>query len=176
MIFAVLILIAVPVALLSGGSLENLRRVQFEHVWLLLIALIMQVANAIGITGGYYPIIYSISLVIILLFIILNIKLKGFKILGLGQLGNTLVITLNGGYMPVKEEYVPLFASAEDMERINAGLPPASNFVPITSETHLPFLADIILVPHWIISIGDILILIGGLFFIFYYSRFKRYS
>jgi len=181
MFFAILFVIAVLVALLSGGSLENLKNTKLKYAWLVFVSLAIKIAlfselrNAIGLHDKLVPLIYSFSLLLIVCFIIFNINLRGFGVLGLGLISNSLVITLNGGYMPVRAEYVPLIATVKDMERIQSGLP-ATNFIPISTDTSLSFLADIFLMPDWmplskVFSVGDVLIIIGGFMFVFYQSR-----
>jgi hypothetical protein len=75
----------------------------------------------------------------------------------LGTALNLVVIFANGGYMPVDGD---LSAAAEQRQRYRRD-------VPITEQTRLPWLADVITDPGWfsrssLISMGD-LFLVGGL-------------
>jgi len=108
------------------------------------------------------------SLLIFLAFVWLNRSLPGMPILLVGLILNLLVISANGGWMPIS----PQTASHLSGGGAAQGLPAGSRFgekdILITSEaTHLEFLADRFLLPPWMhyataFSAGDVFVAIGA--------------
>jgi len=95
--------------------------------------------------------------------LVLNRHLPGVVWIAAGLALNALAIVANGGFMPV-----------DSGARAFAGMPPLTerdmNVVPMTAETRLPFLADILPLPSFlpfanVFSIGDVLITVGGVIF-----------
>jgi len=181
MAFVIVVIAAAAVALLTGGRLSNLKNIQFKFTWLVLAAVALKITTnsnlhyTFGISDALAPKLYMLSLGLVALFIILNIGLRGLSLIGLGLFSNLAAIFLNGGYMPLKREYFMLIASAEELEKINQGLP-AYNYIATGPQTKLYYLSDIFLMPHWIFitkvfSIGDVLITIGGCIFIWFFLK-----
>jgi hypothetical protein len=78
--------------------------------------------------------------------------------LGVGL--NVIVVTANGGYMPQSP------AARQSLTSARIATDGLTNVVPLTDESRLPLLADIIAQPSWmplhnVISVGDLL-LAGG--------------
>lgn len=181
MAFVIVVVIAAVIALLTGGRLNNLKNLQFKFSWLVLVAVVLKIVTnsglryTLGISDQLAPKLYMVSLALVALFVILNIGLRGLSLIGLGLIGNLAAIFFNGGYMPLKREYFLLIASAEELEKINQGLP-AYNYIATGPQTKLYYLSDIFLMPHWIFitkvfSIGDVLITIGGCIFVWFFLK-----
>jgi hypothetical protein len=181
MAFVIVVIIAAAVALLTGGRLSNLKNLQFKFTWLVLAAVALKIITnsslryTFGISDLLAPKLYMVSLGLVALFVLLNIRLKGLALIGLGLLSNLAAIFFNGGYMPLKREYFLLIATAEELEKINQGLP-VYNYIATGPNTKLYYLSDIFLMPHWIFitkvfSVGDILITIGGCIFAWFYLK-----
>jgi hypothetical protein len=169
MFIAVVIAIAVLIALVRGGNLANLANIEFRWFYLLFIPLLLQLLIftplASYLPGGMTPgiIIYLSSMMIGAVVVWQNRRLPGFPLLLAGLLANTLVIVANGGQMPV-------LATAREI----AGMPPLSgpdnNVMPLSDTSLLWFLADILPTPKIlplanVYSVGDVLIAIGGVWF-----------
>ena len=112
------------------------------------------------------PGVHIFSNLLLLLAVGLNLSLSGMKVLGLGLLLNFLVIAANGGYMPIAPDNLVRAGMADLAEVLRAKGHVAKSTV-LTSETRLPFLTDIFLLPTWlpvnyVFSIGDVLIGIGA--------------
>ena len=176
MAFVIVVIAVAAVALLTGGRLSNLKNIQFKFSWLVLAAVALKIVTnsslryTLGISDPLAPKLYMLSLVLVAIFVILNIWLRGLALIGLGMVSNLTAIFFNGGYMPLKREYFLLIASAEELEKINQGLP-AYNYIATGPDTMFYYLSDIFLMPHWIFitkvfSVGDILLTIGGCIFI----------
>lgn len=181
MAFAIVVIAAAVVAMLTGGRLSNLKNLKFKFTWLVLAAVALKIItnsslrHTLGISDLLAPKLYMASLGLVALFVILNINLKGLALIGAGLLSNLAAIFFNGGYMPLKREYFMLIATAEELEKINQGLP-VYNYIATGPETKLYYLSDIFLMPHWIFitrvfSIGDVLITIGGCIFVWFYLK-----
>jgi hypothetical protein len=181
MAFVIVVIAAAIVALLTGGRLSNLKNIQFRYTWLVLAAVALKIITnsalryKLGISDLMAPKLYMLSLGLVAIFVILNIGLRGLTLIGLGLLSNLAAIFFNGGYMPLKREYFLLIASAEELEKINQGLP-AYNYIATGPQTKLYYLSDIFLMPHWIFitkvfSVGDVLITIGGCIFVWFFLK-----
>lgn len=148
--------VSVAVSLLRGGKLSNISEIYARGWWLLLVGLGMQqVANyistdqrglAIGLVlSSYLP---------LLIVVLLNQRLPGMWIVGVGILMNFTVIALNNG-MPVLPEAFELAGGNLANLQLDA------KHVTLDGATYLPFLADIIPMPGSVISLGDVLLAVG---------------
>jgi hypothetical protein len=158
------------VALLRGGRLTNLAHLPLRHFWVLFLPLVLQLIafsplGDVTVSGvSLARVLYGASLGLAAFALWLNRQLPGVVWIALGLFLNCVVILLNGGFMPISAQ-----------ARAVAGLPPVvgreMNVVPLTQDTILPWLGDILPLPAFIpfatvFSIGDILIAIGGILFI----------
>lgn len=183
MAFVIIVSIVGILALITGGNIKNLKNIRFKLSGLVLVALLIKMVTntdlrySLGISDVIAPVLYSGSLALITIFIILNVRLRGLLLVGLGLISNLLAIVSNGGYMPVKSEYLYLTATAGEMDKLNQGLP-VYNYIATGPHTKLYYLSDILLMPDGILisrifSIGDVLITIGGSIFVWTYFRAK---
>lgn len=170
-VFVLLLLVlSVIVALLRGGRIHTLLTLQIRHLWLFFVPLLLQLI-AFSPLGDQLVqgiplarLLYIPSLFIAATALAFNRQLPGTLWIAIGLVSNALVIALNGGFMPVSAE-----------ARALAGMPPLlereMNVIPMTNGTVLPWLADIIPLPSFlpfanVISVGDVLVAIGGMIFI----------
>ncbi len=152
-----LCLLSVP---LTGGRLGRLADIRVRGVWTPVAALALQVVIVTIAPGGnptLHKTVHIATYVLIGLFLWANRRLPGVKLIGLGALGNSLAIVLNGGVMPAS-------ATAERL----AGLHLGAGFHNSAQLAHplVPWLGDIIPWPgplHNVLSTGDCLIYIGTL-------------
>jgi len=102
-------LAAIAFALVRGGRLANLANIRLRFFYLLFAPLVLQLL-AFSPFGANLPrgvpYIYLCSLLVGGIVVWFNRSLPGFPLLFAGLLCNLLVITLNGGFMPVKITYV----------------------------------------------------------------------
>jgi len=155
-----------------GGSLVKLAQFPLRCGWLILIAFLLQIFTfssqfeSLGWPNRLGPVLYISSILLLLLVVGLNLSLSGMKIFGLGLILNFLVIAANGGYMPAPPDNLTRAGLTYEAELLRAK-GHLSNSTVLTSETRLPFLADIFFVPSWlpfsnVFSIGDVFIGIGA--------------
>ncbi len=164
-----MIMIAVAVAALAlvpllGGDWRRLAHVRFRAVWLLMISLVLQVV-VLGVvqtssaTGkawqaGLHIATYALAAV----FVLLNWRIPGLAIIGLGGLSNGVTIALNHGTLP---------ASPAALRTAGLHSHPGE-FANSAALEHprLAFLGDIWAIPGHlplanVFSIGDVLIWVG---------------
>ncbi len=147
----------------------------FRLGWMVVVALIIQwLAFGFPLTKAIYPDeAASFSLVlsqfILLIFAWFNRKIPGFWLLTTGLILNLLVITLNGGFMPISPETVywlrgdPSSAGWMVGERLGTG----KDIVLPIEQTKLEFLSDRFRTPdnpyyRVAFSVGDVLIALGA--------------
>ncbi len=106
---------------------------------------------------------------LLMVFAWFNRSKPGFWDLGLGLALNLLVITLNGGLMPISPETVILLSpnAPPDSWGLNQRLWEGKDIVLPVDATRLWWLSDCLLLPTWMptqvaFSIGDILIALGA--------------
>lgn len=166
MFFAIFIVLGVLIGYIAGGRLKNFKYVDIHMIYLPIAALIVSIiANKLQM----YALKHFISYLLILVFLIANIKeSKYYIVAGLGFLSNFIVISINNLHMPVgfKIEELRIYLDAYNM-LINGEIP---GYALATQQTKLYFMADIFYVPFWtklgFFSIGDVLLGIGGLLLI----------
>ncbi len=169
MFIPIILLASIVIALARGGSLGSLTTLQTRHLWLFFIPLALQLI-AFSPLGAFpefglplVKILYLVSMAIAALALALNRHLPGLLWLAAGLTMNFLVIGLNGGLMPVS-------AAARQIAGMPALTGPNLNVIPMTAETVLPWLGDILPLPSWVpfanvFSPGDVLIAVGGVIF-----------
>jgi hypothetical protein len=156
----VLLLAGVVVGVLRGGSLENINRVRFRLPWLVFLGLALQIgadaagARFPGIRGSVVgPLVLAISYGFVGTFVVLNFRLRGAPLIGLGLLLNLSVILANGA-MPVS-----LWAMKVSGSHAATHLQNSVKHQAMGRSTRLGFLGDIIPVPPLgIVSVGDVVL------------------
>ncbi|MEX1006875.1 MAG: DUF5317 family protein [Acidimicrobiia bacterium] len=174
--FVVTIVVAVLVVAVTKGSFQRMGRIHLNALWLLLVALIIQVAlelvdfpkeriDDVGLA------ILLMSYVLIFAFCFLNRRRSGMFIVAIGVALNVLAIALNGG-MPTKDD-----VKERDGGEAHVPIERTVKHKPRESDDKLPFLGDVITapgVPNQQFSVGDIVIGIGVIDICFEASRRPR--
>jgi len=160
------LILALFVSLISGGKMSRLGELVLREFWLVPLALLIQsgvywaAVRGIGLGPSWAsPVLDTGSYFLLLIFTLRNRSLPGMRWLTLGILLNTIVISLNGGLMPVDPSFLP------EASR-NALLEGQGTHGLMTSSTHLSFLADrfyldMLGLRKQVFSVGDIVIDIG---------------
>lgn len=164
MVFAIgTIVLSVLVVVLTRGSFERLGRIRFRALWLLLVALVAQLALefvtlstarlddlGFGLLIGTY--------VMILTFCFLNRRTSGMIVVTIGIALNVLVIALNQG-MPTKDDVVE-----RNGQEVHEPIERTVKHRPQEDDDLLPFLGDVLSaprIPNQQFSIGDVIIGLG---------------
>jgi hypothetical protein len=169
-----LLLYAVALGLLAGiltrGSVGALGSVKVKLWPVALIGLAFQLllfsSPLAAVVGNLGPSLYVVSTALVLMTLVLNIRQPGFWLIALGAFANFTVIVANGGQMPASPEAFAMLYGTPQVPTTNF-----SNSVIAGPGTQLYFLADIFVLPRPIplanvFSIGDVLIGLGGAWFI----------
>lgn len=171
MLYAVLI--AVAIGYIRGGRLAGIVESSFRWSWTVLAAIVIQLiifsgfSWVEGLPATVGVALHLVSYLLVLVFIIANIRERAIAILGTGTLLNFLVIILNGGYMPTPAAN---FKGVQQAGEVN------NNTMLADSGTLLPWLGDIFHLPSWLpltnaFSIGDIFIAVGVFLYILKYMK-----
>ena len=153
----VLALLTVP---LAGGRLAALAQIRIKSKWLVLVALLVQVAITSFVQNWPHPLLVALhigSYVLIGAALWRNRRIPGLPLIALGGLLNGAVIALNGGTLPASARALAEAGMVTNGDFTNSG---------VLSHPILAPLGDIVATPAWlpfrnVISIGDCIALIG---------------
>jgi hypothetical protein len=170
------IFLALLVIIATKGSFRRLGRVTFHLLWLLFVALAIQIVlefvtfpKARIDDLGFGLLLLSYTL--IFGFCFANRNVKGMTIIAIGIALNVLVITLNQG-MPTKDDVV-----TRGGREVHQPIERTVKHRPEQEDDLLPFLADVLTlpgVPNQQFSIGDIVMGLGIVDLCFEASRRPR--
>lgn len=164
----------VAIGFLRGGNVANLDEMGIRHLWLITIALVIQLLifplfSAEPLLSFGTELFHLGSYFILFVFVILNWRVWTIPFMGLGMTLNLLAIGINGGFMP---------ASVKSLERAGENEVAKSllengtygNVIEMSNSTVLDFLGDWLYLPKWFplstaFSLGDTIIAIGLVFF-----------
>lgn len=183
MILAYAIVILVILAALLRRDLSAIGRVEFKGGWklvgLIIGLFILQAGLVIYVPGQslLQVIILNLSQLGLIFLLLLNHRIPGVKIFALGIALNVAVMLANGGWMPITPETYqfsrPGYAVVEQTRPNNS-----KNIILPYVETRLWSLSDIIRVTlpwrNTVMSIGDVLLIIGAAQFIFQVTVKKK--
>jgi len=157
------IVFAVIIGLILGGSFRNLSNLKIDGIYIIIAAFLLDAAGIWSVRLGLVSIgqitfvIDVIMYVLLLVFVLKNVRNPYIVTIGAGFLLNALVIFANGGAMPVGAYAV--HAAGLNLDVTTQGL-----YVPVSAATRFWYLGDII--PYTflninIISVGDIVTAAG---------------
>jgi hypothetical protein len=164
------VVIGIVVGLATRGRLAPLGSVHIRLWPVALCGLAFQallfsspLAASVGALG---PSLYVASTALVLMSLVINIRQPGFWVIVLGAFLNFSAIVTNGGFMPASPDAVAAlrgFAQLPTTDFTNSALASAS--------TTLAFLGDVFVLPRPlplsnVFSIGDLLIGVGGAWFV----------
>ncbi len=166
--------LTIIVGLIAGGRLSRLTALDLRAPWVFLSAAGVQVVvMVLGVRGA--PLVQRVggpalvlTLLVLLVGLWLNRHLKGVMVLGMGVAMNLLVISANGGGMPVDRGLAVRAGSAALVEALDS--PSYTMHTPAGDRTRLRFLADVLPLPLLAPrpkffcpgSIGDVLVTVGA--------------
>jgi MFS family permease len=151
-------LLSVP---LAGGRLSALGGLRLRRHKVLIVAFVLQlIALKAPIPQGPAAALNLCTYFLGCWYLLANLDLPGMWLIGFGTASNMLALLANGGVMPASEK-------ALTAAGLSAG---SSGFVNSTAvpNAQVAFLGDVFAIPrslplHNVFSIGDVLILLGGL-------------
>lgn len=157
------VLLAVTCGFLARGHLRDLGERPPRWPWLAFAGIALQLAPIVG-TGGIAALLFSF--VLLLVFVVANIRLPGFTLILVGLALNLAVIGANGG-MPVTEHALIASGQADTLNALKEH--GGSKHHLAGDDERLLFLGDVIAIGRPIrqaISVGDIWVHLGAAWFI----------
>ena len=168
------VILTLVVSLLAGGRLGRLKEVELRGVVVFVFAAVVRVvlialgAKGLPIARSLGPWLSGAAYVALLAALWLNRHLWPLRIVALGVLLNFLVIAANRGSMPVDRALALRCAEARLVQLLDS--PEYVVHKPVTSETRLRPLADVLPLPllfprpAWFSpgSVGDVFITLGA--------------
>jgi hypothetical protein len=163
---AIFVVVALLGALALGGSLHQLASAPFRHPWLVFAGLILQVgvqlwaARGLSETTSFALLLLSMATIVV--FLVLNLRLPGMALAGVGLALNLAVIAANGA-MPVAPRAAASIGLTISEDQ--AGL----KHEVMDDDTSLPWLGDAIPVAplRTVLSLGDVVLALGLALFVF---------
>lgn len=156
----VVLLAALLVGRLAGGSLERLGGLPLRARRLVVLALLAQLLGVV-IGGPAHPLGLVVSAGLVVAFLALNRGVRGTGLVALGLLANALVVGANGA-MPVSADAAG--RAGVGTQHLVAGTDPRHELA--GSTTRLPWLGDVVPVPlplrPEVVSPGDVLVAAGA--------------
>jgi len=169
--------VALVVVLVTRGSFSQLFRLPIQSIWMVLVALAIQIVLAfVDIPAarlddlGFGLVMASYAF--LLAFCFVNLRISLMWVIGLGIALNALVIGLNQG-MPTRDNEVTTRSGRTIEEPIER----TAKHRPESGDDLLPFLGDRLQVPYpvdEVISIGDVVIGVGIILVCYQGSRARR--
>lgn len=185
MIFEAIIL-GFIIGIFRNGRWYNLMEVEFKGWYLIFLGAALQIVPiALTKLTEQVPLLSwspFVGICLIWLAVLMNRKLKGFKLLALGAALNLLVMAVHGGKMPIHLGYAENFGIGAIVESVKSGT--MANLMPF-DQAHgiFKWLGKVIPIPKpyplaKMISIGDLIISIAIVYFIqgemvFYHFKSK---
>jgi hypothetical protein len=163
---AIFVVVALLGALALGGSLHKLASTPFRHPWLVFAGLVLQVGVQLlsdrGLPETTAFALLLVSMGTIVVFLVLNLRLPGMALAGIGLALNLVVIAANGA-MPVAPR-----AAASIGLTISEGQAGLKHEV-MDADTSFPWLGDAIPVSplRTVLSLGDVVLALGLALFVF---------
>ncbi|MFH1609844.1 MAG: DUF5317 domain-containing protein [Candidatus Bipolaricaulota bacterium] len=162
--------IGIVAGLVRRGNLANLGRLRLRALYLILLALLIQVlifplgsgAPILKVGAAY---LHLLSYVLLLGFVALNRRYPEILVMGVGLCLNLIAIAANGGYMPASAEALRRAGLHEVAAALEQGLR-QGNTVLMDAGTRLNFLGDFLYLPGWVplasaFSLGDVVLGLG---------------
>lgn len=174
--FLAALLIGIVIGLLLKGNIKNIDVEKIKSPYLAIVAfsiefILFTLVRKGLLSRGYITyLLYLTQYILILVFIYKNRTDYAFLVIGVGIILNALSIFLNGGAMPVSPDAMVKAGIVSSINEIKETMASSEGlYVLRNSNTLLPFLGDVIPLKHfrhYVISIGDIFISIGLMWYI----------
>ena len=173
MVVGLAFVLGLGVAWALGANPARLADVRFRGSALVFASLAIQIAiytslNA-RVPAAWDAPLHVLSYLLLIGFLLVNVRVPAFWLVGFGLLSNVAVIFSNGGRMPVSGEAWQ--AAGKSLSAFNSeGI--SDNNVLANADTHLRWLSDIFAVPAQVpmasvLSIGDVMMVIGMVAFVY---------
>ncbi len=174
-----ILLLAIAAGLLAGIGWarwhgQRYQPPELQHLWLVFVAFLPQfIVVYLPITHKLFPEWLVVGLLLasqitLLAFVWLNRRMMGMSILLCGVALNILVMTTNGGLMPISPQTASRLVSQDSLRDVEPGSRFGTKDILVRPEdTRFEWLADRNLPPTWFpyqvaFSLGDVFIALGA--------------
>ncbi len=185
MILWLALVLAVGIGLLRSGTLAGLARLRLKSVWLVPLAVAVQLYAIFAPAGpaplerwhlpwtssyvwyGWPAVLVTGSTLLLAIVIVRNLSVPGMRLVAAGVACNLLVIVANGGLMPVAPQSLVAARLIEHADAVvlESKRPSAKDVVLRPEDTRFAILSDWLVTPpvprQKILSIGDVLVAVG---------------
>lgn len=180
------IILGLVIGFFRNGRWYNLMEIEFKGWYFIFIGAALQIIPiaATKLTESYSLLQWTpfLGMSFIFLAVLMNWRLKGFRILALGALFNLLVMLLHSGKMPISLDMATFAGLSSFAESVKSGT--VINLIPFEESAQVfRWLGKTIPIPKpyplaKVISFGDLLITAGIVYFIqgemvYYHFRSK---
>ena len=172
--FVEAVLLGIAVGVLRKGRIGNLGDIHIKGLWLVILAFFVQLSPLAlaraGVLEAYLLYFPFAAMVLMAGVLLLNLDKKGFGFIVAGTISNMLAILLNGMRMPVDFKGLEYAGLSGMIETIKDGS--LINFSSMeAAEGVSQYLGKFIPLPDLypfakVLSVGDILIMIGIVYFV----------
>ena len=170
MLYVIWLLIGLIVGRLSGGRVAHLARLRLRWLWLVAMALVIQIlifpiASGNSIVPYGTAALHVASYALLIVWMARNLHVVPIRGLLAGAVCNIITVAANGGYMPASVTALQRAGLEGVAERLLSG-ETVANVMLMSPSTRLNALGDWLYLPKAIpfstaFSIGDVLIMIG---------------
>jgi predicted MFS family arabinose efflux permease len=162
----------VLIAWALGARLSALADVRLRGDLFVFLSLGLQIVIFTPLAQGrldeWIPLLHLASYALLAVFLLCNIRMPGFWLVGSGVAANFVVIAANQGRMPISAANWKLIGG--DPSAVAHGA--SDNNVIAGPGTHVAWLGDVFVLPHALpftaaISLGDIIVVLGAVAFVY---------
>ncbi len=168
------VLFGIAVGIMRKGRIGNLGDIQIKGLWIVILAFFIEISpivlSRIGVMTESLLYLPFAAMFLMVIALVLNIDKTGFKLIIAGALANMLAIFMNGFKMPIDFEGLKYAGLSGMIETIQDGS--LINFSSMEAASNISrYLGKFIPLPEMypfakVLSVGDILIMAGIVFFI----------
>lgn len=172
------VLLAILAGYLRGGRLRSFARLRLYSTWIPLVMFALQLSlvsfpvSQNEALDWLRPWITTATYAVLVVFLLANHRLPGFKLILLGTILNIAIILANGGYMPVTHEALQRSGHLDRMvvRGDQVYVTGSKDIVLGREETRLHPLSDVMGIPEALplsatFSAGDVVIMFGAFWF-----------
>lgn len=160
------VVIGLALGLLARGDLWRVAHLRPRWLPLFSVALVLRIASVTAPGDDFQRLSYALSLWALALVSVANLTLPGARLIAAGIALNSIVVTANGGAMPVASDSVAAAGRNIPLDRLH---------LIADADTPLSWLGDIFPVSllRSVYSIGDV-ILAGGVVILIFKTMTRR--
>ena len=180
MFMIVSVILGILAGYLRGGRLRNFARLRLYSTWIPLVMFALQLSlvsfpvSQNEVLDWLRPWITTATYAVLVVFLLANHRLSGFRLILLGSILNIAIILANGGYMPVTHEALQRSGHLDRMvvRGDQVYVTGSKDIVLGREETRLYPLSDVMGIPEALplsstFSAGDVVIMFGAFWFVY---------